>query len=194
MEDKAKSPYLFGKLLIAMPGLGDPRFYRAVIFLCSHDQSGAMGLVINQVLPGMEFSSLLDQSKIASNIKVEMKNISAPVFSGGPVESSRGFLLHSADFRQKDTVTIDKNYGITGTLEALAEVAKGKGPEHLLFLLGYAGWGAGQLENEIQDNAWLVADPDPAIIFESAPDDKWTRAVEKLGVDPGMLSVQAGRA
>jgi putative transcriptional regulator len=188
------TPYLAGKLLIAMPAMGDPRFHRAVIFLCAHDENGAMGLVINHKLAGVQFSELLEQLKVTSDIEVDMKNLSIAVMSGGPVEGSRGFMLHSGEFRQKDTVTIDNVYGITGTIEALKEVATGKGPERLLFILGYAGWGEGQLDTEIQENAWLVADPDPEIIFEALPEDKWERAVQKLGVNPAMLSGAAGRA
>ncbi len=188
-----KNGYLTGKLLIAMPAMGDPRFHRAVIFICAHDENGAMGLVINHKLPRVAFSDLLDQLKITSNIEVNVPKI-LTVMSGGPVEGARGFLLHSSEFRQSDTVTIDNRYSITGTIDALKEVAQGNGPEHLLFILGYAGWGAEQLDRELQDNAWLVADPDPEIIFEASPEDKWDRAVQKLGVNPAMLSHAAGRA
>lgn len=185
---------LAGKLLLAMPGLGDPRFYRAVIFMCAHDEKGAMGLVINHTLPGIEFRSLLEQLKISSDIKVDLAGLDVPVMCGGPVEAARGFILHSSDFNQKDTVAVGDFYGITGTIEALKIIAGGGGPDNLLFLLGYAGWGPGQLDQEIQDNSWLVAEPDPAIIFHAEPDEKWTMAVQKLGFDPGMLSSEAGRA
>jgi putative transcriptional regulator len=185
---------LAGKLLLAMPGLGDPRFYRAVIFMCAHDEKGAMGLVINHVLPGLEFKNLLEQLKISSDIRVDLRQFNMPVMAGGPVEGARGFILHSHDFRQKDTVPVGDFYGITGTVEALKAIASGKGPDHLLFILGYAGWGAGQLDREIQENSWLVADPDPNIIFHAEPNEKWELAVQKLGVDPAMLSSQAGRA
>ncbi|MGB4107680.1 MAG: YqgE/AlgH family protein [Alphaproteobacteria bacterium] len=185
---------LTGKLLLAMPGLGDPRFYRAVIFMCAHDEKGAMGLVINHVLPGIEFKSLLEQLRMSSDIRIDLANLDMPVLCGGPVEAARGFILHSRDFSQKDTVTVGDAYGITGTVEALKVIAGGGGPDRLLFLLGYAGWGPGQLDREIQENSWLVADPDPNIIFHAAPDEKWTMAVQKLGFDPGMLSSVAGRA
>lgn len=194
MQDTAKGSYLAGKLLLAMPNLGDPRFNRAVIFLCAHDENGAMGLVINHVLPGLEFKDLLKQLKIASDIQINLESLHIPVLTGGPVEGSRGFLLHTSEFKQKDTITIATGYGVTGTLDALKEVARGNGPEKLLFILGYAGWGAGQLEQEIQSNAWLVADPNPDIIFGSKPDQKWDRAVQALGITPGMLSHSAGHA
>lgn len=186
--------YLAGKLLLAMPNMGDPRFHRAVIFMLSHNQNGAMGLVVNHTLPGVAFSELIDQLKIESDIKVDFKKLGLPVMSGGPVEAARGFLLHSLDFRRKETVSIDEGYGITGTVEALKDIAGGKGPDHLLFILGYAGWTAGQLDREIQENAWLVVDPDPAIIFHDKPEEKWQMAIKRLGVDPGMLSGAAGSA
>lgn len=191
---KATNYNLTGKLLLAMPGLGDPRFHHAVIFMCAHDEKGAMGLVINHVQSGFEFKSLLDQLNITSSIQVDASKLSLPVMAGGPVEGSRGFILHSHDFKQKDTVPVGESYAITGTIEALREIARGQGPDKLLFILGYAGWGPGQLDREIQENSWLVADPDPEIIFHEAPDQKWQMAVQKLGVDPGMLSAQAGHA
>ena len=187
------SGYLAGKLLLAMPMMGDPRFHRAVIFLCAHDEKGAMGLVVNHTLSGVDFSQLLDQLKIISNIQVDLKNLSIPIMSGGPVEGSRGFLLHSSEFRQADTITINPSFSVTGTLDALKAIAKGEGPAHMLFILGYAGWGAGQLEKELQDNSWLVVDPDPDIIFATSPEKKWDVAIQKLGVNPAMLSGVAGR-
>ena len=192
--DEHSEHSLAGKLLLAMPALGDPRFYRAVIFMCAHDEKGAMGLVVNHIMPDLEFRSLIEQLKISSYIESDLGAFEMPVMCGGPVEGARGFILHSHDFRQKDTVCVGDFYGITGTIEALREIAAGKGPDHLLFLLGYAGWGPGQLDREIQENSWLVADPDPAIIFHADPEDKWTLAVQKLGVDPAMLSVSSGRA
>jgi putative transcriptional regulator len=183
---------LSGKLLVAMPGLDDPRFHRAVIFMCAHDEKGAMGLVINHTLPGLEFKNLVEQLEIPSDTTV--KNLYAPVMAGGPVENARGFILHSPEFRQKDTVAIGDLYAITGTIEAMKAVATGHGPEHLLFILGYAGWGAGQLDREIQDNSWLVADADPDIIFRARPEEKWELSVQKMGVDPAMLSLQPGHA
>ncbi len=183
--------YLTGKLLIAMPNMGDPRFHRAVIFMCSHDENGAMGLVINHEMPGVEFSDLIKQLKFESDITFDTLDL--PVMYGGPVETARGFLLHSTDFKRIDTMTVN-DYGITGTIDALKEIAKGKKPKDLMFILGYAGWDAGQLDEEIQQNAWLVVDPDPSIIFQGGADDKWRRAVNKLGIDPARLSSVSGRA
>ena len=191
MSEHKQSSYLAGKLLLAMPTMGDPRFHKAVIFMCTHDEQGAMGLVINHAVPGLSFNDLLDQIGLASDIEID---ISLPILSGGPVESKRGFLLHSSEFKKDDTVRIDERFSITATLDALKEVANGNGPEERLFVLGYAGWGAGQLEQEIQQNTWLVAEPDPQIIFNTQNEQKWTRAVNQLGFDPAMLSGSAGHA
>lgn len=185
---------LTGKLLLAMPNMTDPRFHRAVIFMCTHDDNGAMGLVVNKKLAGIQFGHLLEQLKIISDITIDRSKSSIPVMAGGPVEESRGFILHSMDFKQPDTVIIDETYGVTGTIEALRTIAVGQGPGKMMFLLGYAGWGSGQLEQEIQDNAWLVVEPDQEIIFDLAHDEKWTRSVQKLGFDPAMLSSEVGRA
>ena len=184
--------YLTGRLLLAMPAMGDPRFHKAVIYLCAHDENGAMGLVINHTLPGVDLGQLLAQL----NIKPDeiINQVKQPVMSGGPVETARGFVLHSNDFEQSDTIKIDDDFSVTGTIDALRAIAGGHGPQKMLFILGYAGWGQGQLDEEIQQNAWLVADPDPALIFDADAEGKWTRAVQKLGIDPGMLSGEAGRA
>lgn len=184
-------PYLAGKLLLAMPGMGDPRFHKAVIFVCAHDEQGAMGLVVNRPLPDLSMTALYKQLHIEAQAD---KNRAITVMGGGPVETARGFFLHSPDFEQPDTVKIDKTFSVTGTVDAMKAVAAGDGPEKMLFMLGYAGWGAGQLDAELQQNAWLTADPDPALIFATSPEDKWDRAVHKLGINPAMLSAEAGRA
>lgn len=194
MARKIVDHYLKGKLLIAMPNMGDPRFNRAVIFICEHDENGAMGLVINHELPGVEFNDLVKQLKIESDIMVDFEALNFPVMCGGPVETARGFLLHSGEFKRPDTMPVNTSYGVTGTIDALKEVAKGQGPKGVLFILGYAGWDAGQLEAEIQQNAWLVTEPDPELIFEGSADDKWKKAVNKMGIDPGLLSAEAGSA
>jgi putative transcriptional regulator len=188
----ADPAYLTGKLLLAMPGMGDPRFQRAVIFLCAHDANGAMGLVINHIMPGVDFDMLLDQLNIDAAAPRTPTHIK--VLSGGPVEAARGFILHSDEYSQKDTIRIDGKFGVTGTIDALRAIAEGKGPKEMLFILGYAGWGAGQLDKELQDNAWLVADAAPDLIFNADADDKWTLAIRQIGVDPAMLSGDTGRA
>ncbi len=186
--------YLTGKLLLAMPAIGDPRFHRSVIYVCAHDENGAMGLVINYPAPALKFASLLEQLGISSDIEVDVKDLDLPVLNGGPVETSRGFLLHSNDFIQEDTVNVDDDFSITGTTDALKAVADGQGPDKALFILGYAGWTPGQLEQELQQNAWLVVDPDPTLIFASNAEDKWMMAMDKLGLDPALLSGEMGSA
>jgi putative transcriptional regulator len=186
-----KSTTLTGKLLLAMPAMGDPRFFKAVIFVTSHDANGAMGLVINHSIMDMTLGNLLKQMKIepAAGAPLDL-----PVLCGGPVESGRGFLLHTTEFTLPETVIVGDRYGLSGTIDALKIIADGKGPRDLVFVLGYAGWGAGQLEQEIQDNAWLIAEADPNLIFGTSLDDKWDRAYARLGVDPRRLASESGHA
>ncbi len=193
-EDKKDTPYLAGRILLAMPGMGDPRFYRAVIFMCAHDRNGAMGLVVNHVLPGLDLSHLLKQLNIDIDKDATAKSSGKPVLSGGPVESARGFILHSGEFQQGDTVRVSDEFSVTGTVDALKEIATGGGPDKMLFILGYAGWSPGQLDREIQQNAWLVADADPDLVFSLGAEQKWEQAIKKLGIDPAMLSGDAGHA
>lgn len=186
--------FMTGRLLLAMPQMGDPRFHKAVIYVCAHDENGAMGLVINSVLPGVDMSELLSQLNIDLKDEIKKSAVDMPVLSGGPVETARGFVLHSSDFQQDDTIEINEKVGVTGTIDALKAIAAGKGPEKMLFLLGYAGWSKGQLDQEIQQNAWLITEADSELIFSATPDEKWDLAVKKLGIDPGMLSGSAGSA
>ncbi len=191
VDDKSpeiEAAYLTGKLLLAMPGIGDPRFHHSVIFMCVHDEKGAMGLVINTEVPDVDFKQIIDNIGLNSNIEVDLDQLKMPVMSGGPVEGSRGFLLHSPEFTNKDTIKISPEFSLTGTTDALQEVVKGKGPDHALFILGYAGWGAGQLETELQQNAWLVLDPDPEIVFNHDTGAKWNLALNKMGLDPALLT------
>lgn len=186
--------YMVGKLLLAMPAMGDFRFEKSVIYVCAHDDQGAMGLVINNPLPEVDFKDLLDQLKIVSDIEFDPKAVSIPVMNGGPVEGARGFLLHSSDFHVSDTIKVDDNVSVTGTLDALKDVATGHGPKDKLFILGYAGWSAGQLDQELQRNSWLIVDADPELIFNGDADNKWDMAIKKLGIDPSMLSSTGGSA
>lgn len=181
---------LAGKLLLAMPSMGDPRFSRAVIFMCAHDEFGAMGIILNHPLEGVALSELFEQL----DIECVPANDHIQVMSGGPVEKARGFILHSKEFRQEDTVDIDENFAVSGTIDALKAIASGAGPDEMLFALGYAGWSAGQLDEEMHHNAWLVVDPDKAIVFDTEPENRWETAIKKLGIEPGMLSSEAGRA
>lgn len=188
---KSISGYLDRQLLIAMPTMGDPRFARTVIYMCSHNAEGAMGLVINKPYPGLTFPNLLTQLGIEPTIDNDII-----VRLGGPVETGRGFVLHSTDYMHQGSVKLDESRGIglTATLDVLRAIANGTGPQRSLFALGYAGWGPGQLDAEIQENAWLAAPADPDLIFDSDLDALWERAVRKIGVDVAKLSSVAGRA
>ena len=179
---------LAGKLLIAMPDMGDRRFDRSVVYICSHSQEGAMGLIINKPQPKLRFVKLLKQLKI----KVEGIVREAKVHYGGPVETVRGFVLHSGDYPSQDPAV--GGIALTATLDILQDIARGRGPENVLLALGYAGWAAGQLEAEIASNGWLTCDADQALVFEVENARKWTEALAKLGVSPLLLSSTAGRA
>ncbi|WP_132544601.1 YqgE/AlgH family protein [Rhodovulum euryhalinum] len=183
---------LGGKLLIAMPGMGDPRFEKSVVFLCAHSDEGAMGLIVNKPMAELSFSDLLSQLDIprapgARDIRVHF---------GGPVEHARGFVLHSGDYNsdRDTTLRVDGRFGMTATLDILEDIARGQGPAASLLALGYAGWGPGQLEGEIGQNGWLTCEAAPEIVFDSLDATKWERALRTLGIDPLMLSATAGRA
>ncbi len=185
-----KDGYLEGQLLIAMPAMANQRFARTLIYLCAHSPEGAMGLVVNKLMGVMTLPELL------SELGVEPPNSKADirVHFGGPVEPGRGFVLHSRDYLQDGTLEITDNIALTATIDILKEIAVGGGPKRNLLALGYAGWGPGQLENEIQDNAWLNVDPSDDLLFDADLDTKWKRAMQKLGIDFSMLSGMAGRA
>jgi putative transcriptional regulator len=184
------SKFLDGKLLLAMPNMADPRFERSVIYLCSHDASGAMGIIINQGFENLTFPELLEQLSIKTDTDVE----DVTVHNGGPVEPGRGFVLHSADYAQDSTLIVSETLALTATVDVLTAIAEGHGPLHSLLALGYAGWGGGQLEKEIQSNSWLTADAEDEIIFHTELEQKWLRAMAMLGVDVSMLSMEAGHA
>jgi len=184
------SGYLTGQLLVAMPAMEDSRFQRSVIYLCLHNAEGAMGLVINQLVDSLTFDELLDQLDLGEPDPTQEIRI----HFGGPVESGRGFVLHSTDYQQETTVDMENGIGLTATIDILRDIARGDGPQAQLLALGYAGWGPGQLDAEIQDNAWLNVPADPSLVFNSRLDEKWDQAIARLGVDPSLLSSQAGRA
>lgn len=182
---------LTGKLLIAMPGMPDPRFDRSVILVCAHSADGAMGLIVNKPLPELGFDELLSQLKI----EVPAPAAPVPVHYGGPVETGRGFVLHSADYTgNSSTLAVGEGFGMTATLDILEDIARGFGPARAILALGYAGWGAGQLEGELAQNGWLTADAPADLVF--APEDatKWEGAIRQLGIDVRALSGAAGRA
>lgn len=182
--------YLTGQLLIAMPGMRDPRFAGTVIYLCAHSSDGAMGLVINRTLDQVSFPDLLEQLKIEAPGTVD----AIRVHFGGPVESGRGFVLHSSDYGHESTLKVDRDIGLTATLDILRDIAEGRGPKRKLFALGYAGWGPGQLDDEIHANGWLTVAADDELIFAQNLEQIWGKAVAKIGVDPRFLTHEAGRA
>ncbi len=184
---------LTGKLLIAMPGMEDPRFAGAVVLLCVHDPGQAMGLIINKPIEDITFTEMMEQLDIPRRGGVAP---TLPVCFGGPVEMRRGFVLHSSDYgpRGEDGLRISPRFAMTATLDILEDIAGGRGPHHALLALGYAGWGAGQLEAEIARNDWLTADATPELVFDNRLERKWEAAIESLGIHPMALSSEAGRA
>ncbi len=182
--------WLSGQLLIAMPAMDDPHFIRSVIFICSHNEEDAMGLVINKLYGAVRFASLLDQIDVKRAPNAPDIN----VHCGGPVETSRGFVLHSADYNGEGTGHITPEVALTANVEILRALAMGTGPRQALLALGYAAWAGGQLERELQQHGWLVAPTDSALLFDNGLETKWDRAVAKLGITPALFSGAAGRA
>jgi putative transcriptional regulator len=183
---------LTGQLLIAMPQMQDPRFARTVIYLCAHGSEGAMGLVVNKYLddPPVTLSKLMGQLGITT----EGLKVDPPVHRGGPVEEGRGFVLHSADYTEEATMVIGDNVALTATLDILRAIGRGEGPKKSLLALGYAGWGPGQLDAEMQANGWLHVDADEMLVFDPSSKDKWQQAIAKIGIDLTALSGDAGHA
>jgi putative transcriptional regulator len=181
---------LSGQLLVAMPQMQDHRFRRSVIYLCAHNDEGAMGLVINKLVGTLSLAELLEQLSIPA---VGLTD-SSHVHFGGPVETGRGFVLHSDDYTEESSLKVGNGLALTATLDILRAIGRGEGPRRSLLALGYAGWGAGQLDNELQHNGWLHAPADEDIVFDGDLDGKWQRALGKLGVDLSMLSADAGHA
>lgn len=181
---------LSGQLLVAMPQMQDPRFSRAVIFVCMHNEGGAMGLVINKLIDSLTLPSLLDQLGIEGSAI----SVKTPVHFGGPVEAHHGFVLHSADYVEDCTLVVQGGVALTASLGILRAMADGKGPRHSFLALGYAGWGPGQLDRELTANGWLHVQSDETILFDAALQDKWLKALGKIGVSPAALSGEAGHA
>src|SRR5512142_12957 len=197
-DNSSEGGYLDGQLLIAMPVMGDPRFERSVIYLCAHSSEGAMGIIVNRPAGSIDFPELLVQLDIikkADQIKLPENAETMKVLKGGPVETGRGFVLHSSDFFiENSTLPIDEGICLTATLDILKAIARGNGPASAILALGYAGWAPGQLEQEIQQNGWLHCSADPELIFGGDTDTKYEKALRKIGIDPGMLSSEAGHA
>lgn len=189
--------YLEGKMLIAMPTMGDDRFARTLIYMCAHSDEGAMGLIVNKVAPSIEFPELLEQLDIQNTGSVGegAPAQAVPVLQGGPVEAGRGFVLHSHDYHQDNaTLPISDHVSMTATVDVLKAIARGAGPNKAMLALGYAGWAPGQLEHEIQANGWLHCEADDELLFGDDLEGKYDQALAKLGVDISFLSGDAGHA
>jgi putative transcriptional regulator len=182
--------YLTGHLLIAMPQMEDQRFQRSVIYICAHNSDGAMGLVVNRLFDQLTFPDLLEQL----NIEVGARTKQIRVHFGGPVEAGRGFVLHSDDYVRDGTMVVTSGFALTATIDILKAIALGEGPQLSILALGYAGWGPGQLESEISANGWLAVPADHNLVFDSDNENKWRRALAKLGIDLTSLAGQAGHA
>ena len=184
------STYLSGHLLAAMPQMDDPRFRRSVIYICAHSADGAMGLIVNRLFDAISFPDLLEQL----NIEVGPRTQQIRVHCGGPVETGRGFVLHSDDYMREGTMVVNSGFALIATIDILKAIATGEGPRHSLLALGYAGWGPGQLESEIAANGWLAVPADAALVFDPDLEAKWSMALAKLGVNLTSLAGDAGHA
>jgi len=197
-EETSARGYLDGQMLIAMPAMADERFARSVIYVCAHSNEGAMGIVINQPAQNIKFPDLLVQLEVipaSERIQLPNQAETVKVLKGGPVETGRGFVLHSADFFiENSTLPIDNGVCLTATLDILKAIARGAGPHNAILALGYAGWAPGQLEQEIQQNGWLHCPADSDLIFGADIEHKYERALRKIGIDLAMLSSEAGHA
>ena len=183
------TPYLTGQFLLALPGIGDPRFDRAVIAMCSHDATGALGIGLGTLAEGLTFHDMLKQLDIAPGAAPDV-----PVHLGGPCEPRRGFVLHSRDWSGGDTVDVAGRWALSGTLDVLKAIAAGIGPKRWIVALGYAGWGEGQLDGELTRPGWINVAGDTALIFECEAAERWARAYESAGVDPRLLATEIGSA
>jgi putative transcriptional regulator len=191
MIDDEEGDFLIGRLLVAMPGIEDPRFERTVLYLCAHDEEQAMGLAVNRPVEGLTVFELLERLGVKSQIQAP----SDLVLLGGPLERERGFVLHTDDFTSPDsTLPVADGLGLTATRDVLDAMASFNRPRKAILALGYAGWGPGQLEQELRDNIWLICDADEGLLFDEDHEHKWTRALAKLGVTADHLSATAGRA
>lgn len=191
MAKPSDSMDLNGRLLIAMPSMGDQRFEQSVIFICSHSENGAMGLIVNKPAEDLKFVDLLKQLQIEAPASLRPIRIHV----GGPVEFGRGFVLHSSDYKQDEaTLRVSDSFAMTATLDILEDIAMGEGPSDALLAMGYAGWGPGQLEDEIVRNGWLIGDASKALVFGEQDATKWQGALELMGIDPLLLSAEGGRA
>ncbi len=186
----SKSSFLTGKILIASPSMLDPRFDKSVIYICEHSLNGAMGIIINQPIKEIQLNEIFSQM----NIKSIGKNFNRDVYFGGPVETTRGFILHSSDYQIPETIHLDNEVSLSSSTEILQSIAKGKGPENYFMAFGYAGWSSGQLDEEIKDNSWLHTEADNKMLWHYENKEKWNKALYKIGIKPGSLINESGRA
>ncbi|SFR96340.1 YqgE/AlgH family protein [Sphingomonas jatrophae] len=182
-------PFLSGQLLLALPGIGDPRFERAVIAVCAHDEEGALGIGVGRVVPGLTLHELLRQLDIEPGAAPDV-----PVHLGGPVEPQRGFVLHGQDWSGEETVHVGKRWGLTGTLDVLRALAAGKGPSRWLVALGYAGWGEGQLDEELTRHGWFATPGSDDVLFDTLVDERWSSTFAGVGIDARLLAPTTGHA
>ncbi|KRB79313.1 hypothetical protein ASE00_19565 [Sphingomonas sp. Root710] len=180
---------LRGQYLLAMPGIGDPRFEKAVIAMCAHDDEGALGVGVDRVMPGITLHQLLEQLEIEPGVAPD-----CPIHAGGPVEPQRGFVLHSTDWTGGDTLLVDGRWGLTSTLDILRAISAGEGPKHWLVALGYAGWGEGQLDGEMRRHGWLATRGEDSLLFEHDAPRRWDAAMRSAGIDPRLLASTSGQA
>lgn len=191
MKQKKNQPITFeNQLLIAMPSLKDPRFDHALVYVCAHDDKGSMGLIVNKLIAEVYLSDMLTQLSIPHHDP----SYDPPVHFGGPVEIGRGFVIHSTDYLHETSTKVSEDIALTANPEVLEVIGSEDRPEKSMLALGYSGWSAGQLENEIRMNSWLQVEPDMDLIFASKVDSTWKKAIQKIGIDPGMLSEDAGHA
>ncbi len=189
-QKKELSGYITGQFLLAMPHMQDPRFEKAVIYICGHDANGAMGLIVNKYLGDFTLKGLLDYLKLPNDsLKRDL-----PIYFGGPVDTGRGFILHSDDFAHPSTIHLSHHIALTATVDVLQSIAEGDGPKDCLLAMGYVGWEAGQLDAELHSSRWLQIEADKHILFKTPIDKKWECAMEKLGITPATLSEDFGRA
>jgi putative transcriptional regulator len=180
---------LTGHYLLALPGIGDPRFEKAVIAMCAHDDHGALGIGIGRITPHIRLHGLLEQVDIDPGVAPD-----CVIHMGGPVEPQRGFVLHSLDWHGGDTLRVGSRWGLTSTLDVLRMIAEGRGPRRWIVALGYAGWAEGQLDSEMQRHGWLATPGDDALIFDHIAEERWDLAFRSVGINPALLSAQSGRA
>ena len=196
LKNRRERGFLDGHFLIAMPGMADDNFARTVVYICAHSEDGAMGFVINRPQP-LSFSDVLLHLDLLGKeevIRLPGRTLDFPIRSGGPVESGRGFVLHSDDYLSESSIPVSDDICLTATLDIVRAISRGRGPQRGLMMLGYAGWGAGQIENEIGANGWLTCPAQEELIFDTNLDNKYERALALMGISPAMLSAEAGHA